>query len=111
MLRLELSTELGYEVMEPGCDFIFNVQAAYTPRQFVVDESLQLSQDIPTTSYIDPATKSRFLRLRAKPGQFTLHYKATVELNHHEARHDQLAETSPLTVPGEVLPYLCPSRY
>lgn len=111
MLRLEFSTELGYDVIEPGCDFIFNVQAAYTQRQFVVSESLQLSQDVPTTSYIDPATQSRFLRLRAKPGSFILRYQATVELAHYEARHEELTEISPLTMPGDVLTYLYPSRY
>jgi transglutaminase-like putative cysteine protease len=111
MLRLEFSTELGYEVLGTACDFIFNVQAAYTPRQFVVNESLSLSQNLAYTVFTDPATKSRFLRLRAEPGPFTLRYQATVELVHHEAQPGQLPELSPQALPGEVLPYLYPSRY
>ena len=31
MLRLELSTQLGYEVLDENCDFIFNVHAAHMP--------------------------------------------------------------------------------
>ena len=111
MLRLELSTELGYDVSEPGCDFIFNIQAAYTPRQFVVSESLHLSQNVAYSTYIDPATQSRYLRLHAESGPFTVRYHAVVELTHYEARPDQLPELSPQALPSEVLTYLYPSRY
>ena len=111
MLRLELSTELGYEILEPGCDFIFNIQAAYTPRQFVVSESLHLSQNVATSSYIDPATQSRFLRLRAGQGLLTVRYNAVVELTHYEAKPELLPELSPQALPGDVLQYLYPSRY
>lgn len=111
MVRLEFSTVLGYEVMAPGADFIFNIQAAYTPRQLVVNESLGLSQPVPTSSYTDPATQSRFLRLHAEPGTFTLSYTAVVDLVHYEAQPGSLPELSPLALPGEVLPYLYPSRY
>lgn len=111
MIRLEFSTKLGYDVQAPGCDFIFNIQAAYTPRQFVVFESLQLSPDVATTAYTDPATRSRFLRLHAGAGWFSLLYNAVVELTHFEASADQLPELSPQALPGDVLPYLYPSRY
>lgn len=111
MVRLEFSTVLGYEVMAPGADFIFNIQAAYTPRQLVVHESLGLSQPVLTSSYTDPATQSRFLRVHAQPGTFTLSYTAVVDLIHFEAQPGSLPELSPLALPGEVLPYLYPSRY
>lgn len=64
-----------------------------------------------TSSYIDPATQSRFLRLHANAGPFILDYRAVVDLTHYEARPDQLPELSPQALPGEVLPYLYPSRY
>lgn len=111
MVRLEFSTVLGYDVMAPGADFIFNIQAAYTPRQVVVHESLGLSQPVLTSSYTDPATQSRFLRVHAEPGSFTLSYAAVVDLVHYEAQPGSLPELSPLALPGEVLPYLYPSRY
>ncbi|WP_366110211.1 hypothetical protein [Acidithiobacillus sp.] len=40
MIRLRLSLALSYEVNAPGSDFIFNIHAAHTNRQKVVDESL-----------------------------------------------------------------------
>lgn len=111
MVRLEFSTELAYDITGAPCDFIFNIQAAFTPRQIVISETLGFTQNVPYNVYTDPATQSRFLRLSANPGQFTLRYEATVELVHYEAHPGQLPELSSQALPGEVLTYLYPSRY
>ena len=111
MLMLELSTQLGYEVLDAGCDFIFNIHAAHTPRQTVVHESLQLSQNLPVSFYTDPATQNRFLRLRVAAGPFTLNYSAVLDITHFEAAPQDLFELSAQALPGEVLTYLSPSRY
>ena len=39
MVRLALTTQLQYAVLDASCDFIFNIEAARTPRQTVVTES------------------------------------------------------------------------
>lgn len=111
MVRLEFSTQLGYDIGSSGADFIFNIQAARTRRQLVVREDLQIDQNVATSSYIDPATQSRYLRLHAGPGQLTVRYSAVVDLIHFESDPAQLSEINPLAVPGDVLPYLYPSRY
>jgi transglutaminase-like putative cysteine protease len=111
MVRLELSTQLGYEVLDAGCDFIFNIHAAHTARQTVVHESLQLSQNLPVSYYTDPATQNRFLRVRAAAGPFTLNYGAVLDITHFEAQPQDLFELSAQALPGEVLTYLSPSRY
>ena len=111
MVRLELSTQLAYEVLDAGCDFIFNIHAAHTPRQTVVHESLQLSQNLPVSFYTDAATQNRFLRLRAAAGPLTLSYSAVLDITHFEARPQDLSELSAHALPGEVLTYLSPSRY
>jgi hypothetical protein len=46
MVRLDFSIELSYEIDPPGCDLIFNIQAAHTPQQTVVSEQLALSQQL-----------------------------------------------------------------
>ena len=111
MVRLELSTQLAYEVLDAGCDFIFSIHAAHTPRQTVVHEALQLSQNLPVSFYTDPATQNRFLRLRAAAGPFTLNYRAVLDIRHFEATARDLVELSAQALPGEVLTYLSPSRY
>ena len=68
MVRLELSTQLSYEIFDAPCNFIFNIEAARTPRQTVLHESLQLPPGVIADRYTDPLTHSRFLRLSADPG-------------------------------------------
>ncbi len=111
MLRLKFSIELDYEIDPPGCDFIFSIHAAQTPQQIVVSESLLISQSLPSHSYTDPVTHTRFLRLKAYAGALTVRYDASVDLDHHTAHPAQLAEVAVANLPGAVLPYLYPSRY
>ena len=74
MIRLRLSLALSYEVNEPGSDFIFNIHAAHTSRQTVVDESLVVNQQVPLTVAADPTTGNRYLQIShrrdPKAGQF-----------------------------------------
>ena len=111
MVRMAFSTSLQYDILDAGCDFIFNVQAAYTPRQTAMDESLTFNQSVSPSFYTDPQTRSRFISVRAQQGLFSLNYSAVVDLVHFEAAVDQLYELSPQALPGYVLPYLYPSRY
>ena len=111
MVRMALSTQLEYEIFDTGCDFIFNIQAAFTPRQWVVEESLSFSQTLTANYYTDAQTQSRFIALHAMQGQFTVGYSAVVDLTHFKAAPNALFEVSPQALPGHVLPYLYPSRY
>lgn len=111
MVRMAFSTQLEYEVLDAGCDFFFNIQAAYTPRQRVVEELLSFNQNLTASFYTDPQTRSRFIALHALQGTFSIGYRAVVELTHFEAAPRALFEVSPPALPGHVLPYLYPSRY
>jgi len=111
MLRLQLSLELDYEVFDPGCDFIFNIHAAHTDRQRVVDESLSINQQVDTTVETDPTTQNRYLRLSALPGPLRVAYNATVDLDHHFAQPSSIGEVRVANLPAQVLSYIYPSRY
>ena len=111
MVRLEFSTELSHEADEFGADFIFNVRAARTPRQTIVSERLELSQNVPASQYTDPVTNSRLLQLHVQTGPFTLRFAAVVGIDHFQAQPGQLMASSVHILPGAVLPYLCPGRY
>jgi transglutaminase-like putative cysteine protease len=111
MIRLQLSLELDYEVSAPGCDFIFNIHVAHTERQRVVDEALTLSQDVVPNVETDPATRNRYMRVRAFAGPLKVAYSATVDLSHHFAQPDQIAEVPVARLPAQVLSYIYPSRY
>ncbi len=111
MARLQFSLRLYYEITSPACDFIFNLEAAHTPQQSVVREKLTLSQDVPTQSYLDPVTRTRWLRLTGHNGPLTVDYEAVVDIEHYAVPPSQLGESWVADLPADVLPYLLPSRY
>jgi transglutaminase-like putative cysteine protease len=111
MIRLRLALELDYDIAEPGCDFIFNIHAAHTDRQRVVEECLELSQDVQPRVETEPATRNRYLRVNALAGPLKLAYRATVELSHHIAEPAQIGEVPVARLPAQVLSYIYPSRY
>jgi transglutaminase-like putative cysteine protease len=108
---MAFSTQLEYDVLDAGCDFIFNIQAACTPRQTVVEEALSFNQSATASYYTDAQTQGRFIALQARRGGVSIRYSAVVELTHFEAAPGSLLEHSPQALPGYVLPYLYPSRY
>lgn len=110
-VRLHYSVELRYDVLSAGADFIFNVQAARTRHQHVVQEKLEVSQQVLLQTHTDNATRARHLRLRAQAGPLSLRYQAVLDIAHHRADPATLAEVWIPDLPGDVLPYLYPSRY
>jgi transglutaminase-like putative cysteine protease len=111
MIRLRLALELDYDIAEPGCDFIFNIHAAHTERQRVVQEHLTLSQDVQHRVEMDAATRNRRLRVQALAGPMKVAYEATVDLSHHMADPGGIAEIPVASLPAEALTYVYPSRY
>jgi len=111
VVRLQFSVELNYQVLEPGADFIFNLQAAQTRHQRVVSERLEISQSVVTRSHTDAVAHTRTLRLSAMPGPLRVLSAATVDIAHHGMQPQDLGEVRIPDLPPQVLPYLYPSRY
>lgn len=111
MVRLQFSVELNYQVLEPGADFIFNLQAAQTRHQRVVSERLEISQSVATRSHTDAVAHTRTLRLSALPGPLRVLSAATVDIAHDRMQPQDLGEVRIPDLPPHVLPYLYPSRY
>lgn len=110
-VRLQYEVDLRYQVNSPDSDFIFNIQAARTPQQQVVWETLAVSQNVPLQEHVDAQTAARFLRLRAATGELAIRYTACVELRPVGESPANIVESWIPSLPGEVLPYLYPSRY
>ena len=111
MIRLAFKVELNYQVLEPGADFIFNIQPAYTGQQRVLSEELLIHPPVKAQSHQDTATQTRYLRFVASPGPLRVTSSATVDIDHHVQPPQQVGETRVADLPGAVLPYLYPSRY
>jgi hypothetical protein len=110
-VRLRYRVDLRYDVRTPGCDFIFNVQAARTPHQRLLSEKLEINQPIAHHGFVDAQTGTRFLRLRADQGPLRVCCETVLELLHHREPAGNLAEVAICDLPAATLPYLYPSRY
>ena len=111
MVRLKFFIELKYEIAGYPSDFIFNIHAAQTQCQSLVVENFQVSQPVAVSLFIDPVNGNRYARLRAEPGNLTVRYDATVDIEHHIASPDSVKEVPIAELPAEALAYIYPSRY
>ena len=79
MVRIQFAIDLHYELGFQGADFVFNIHAAKTANQTIINEQLVISQQVPHTIQTDPATCTRYLRLTGAPGPLHITYKAMAE--------------------------------
>ncbi len=111
MVRLQLAIELNYEIMHQASDFIFNIHAAQTIHQSVLEESLVISPYIQSLVYKDSMLGARFIKLRADPGPLKVRYVATVDISHHFESPSRIEEMAVSQLHPSVLNYIYPSRY
>ena len=111
MVRLKLSIELQYEIVDQISDFIFNIHAAQTQCQSLVMENFQVSQPVDVALFTDKAHGNRYARLRALSGPLTVRYDAVIDIDHHIASPDSVGEVPIAQLPADALSYIYPSRY
>ncbi len=111
MIRLSFDIELKYQIAEQPADFVFNIHAARTPWQTVVNEVLTIDPAAESVLQNDAALDNRYLRLRAGPGAVAVRYGATVDIEHHRQSPALLDEVPIARIPAQVLPFIYPSRY
>lgn len=91
-------------------DFVFQIHALEGADQHIQSESLKLTPSAFYRVYEDPHVGQRFLRVQAKPGTFTLRYKARVAVA-RPPRRRHAPELPIAELPDEVLHNLMPTRY
>ena len=111
MIRIEHQVSLQYQIGAAGADLILNIHAAQTACQSVGQERVHISQPVVYEMFVDPVTRSRFMRLRALPGWLQVQHSASVDVRHHQRDPDAVGEVAVSRLPFETLTYLNPSRY
>lgn len=111
MVRLKFSITLAYQILDRPCDFIFNIQPAFTERQCVSDETLSVSQQVPIQALVNDTDGSRFLRLQANAGSLVVNYQGTVDINHFQEDPSVLMEMQVADLPLDAMAFVYPSRY
>jgi transglutaminase-like putative cysteine protease len=109
MKTFHVDCELDYEVARQAV-FVFNLGAASTPHQRVIAEQIDVGPGIVIDEFFDEVGHNRFHRANVAPGNFSIRYRATVELD--PPWTDTAANEIALAdLPGRVLSYLQSSRY
>jgi transglutaminase-like putative cysteine protease len=111
MVRIQFTIDLHYELGFQGADFVFNIHAAKTASQTIINEQLVISQQVPHTIQTDPATCTRYLRLTGAPGPLHISYKAVLDIKQQVDQPDLIQETPIAKLPLSALTYIYPSRY
>jgi len=109
MKTLQIRCELDYLAAEPA-DYVFNIQAAHHPWQYIVSENLYVDPPAQFSFGLHPTGLNRLAKMRGGAGPLTVRYDATVQVNYPlPTGHEE--EMSIANLPVEVIPYIWASRY
>lgn len=111
-MTFSISSELSYEVFSPTT-FIFNIQAAISDNQVIMEESLLITPNIPFEEFSLVNVDARFIKLTVNKGLFfTITYKALVEVQYRIIPDATILPLIPtIELDTEILPFLFPSRH
>ncbi|MBC7889796.1 MAG: transglutaminase family protein [Ferruginibacter sp.] len=111
-MKFNIFSELSYEVFSPTT-FIFNVQAARSPNQSIIEETLLVTPGLNFEEFTLNNVDARFIRMEVGTGiYFTITYYALVDVQYRIIDEKALAQSIPIIqLNTEVLPYLFPSRH
>jgi transglutaminase-like putative cysteine protease len=108
--QIDYNVELNYEVLAPS-DFVFNIQAAQTEQQHVLQESVALQPEVAYQSETEPVYGNRLLRAHCDGGAFRVRYSGRVQVSHYMAEPERVVQVPIAELPASVLHFLMPSRY
>jgi transglutaminase-like putative cysteine protease len=110
MTSIFVGSDLSYEVKQ-RTSFLFQVAVATTPHQKVRREVIHMSTGGRVDECAHGELDNRMHRVVAEPGDFTLSYRAEIELSAEVVDPNELNEIEHPALPAVVLPFLNPSRY
>jgi transglutaminase-like putative cysteine protease len=108
MVKLSIQAELAY-TFEQATQIIANIEASHTNDQMILSESLGIQ---PPVEILSDKTPHGDRRIRASlSGDVTIRYSAVVENNVRQLLPKSGRQHIWSDLPGEVLPFLLPSRF
>ena len=110
MNQIKVGSRIVYQVKTPTT-FLFNISVSRNEHQQVVEESLSVEPFHKIEECVVGELGNRLVRLSVPPGNLTIHYNATVNMNAVVADVTYVGETAYEQLPPNVLTYLNPSRY
>lgn len=111
MVRLKISIELAYQVLDSSCDFVFNIHPAITLNQHVVSESVSVNQVARPGIFVHEDDGTRYMRVQANAGPLVVCYEGILDIQHVESAAESLREMPVAELPLDMFCYIYPSRY
>jgi transglutaminase-like putative cysteine protease len=108
-MRLKIEVDLDYAFPRPA-DVLLQVEVAAMPDQRIVSEALTVWSDTPIAAVVGEDGVGQRCWARGD-GRLVARYAAVVEILRTGAPLAALPATAVRDLPGEVVPYLLPSRY
>src|SRR5262249_5180215 len=99
-----------YQLQAPT-DFIFQVHAAKTARQVVVNEAFSISTHPSLDTFETPSSRNRVVRTLIGPGNVDVDYQAEVDVSPRQFDPSAVQEFGFASLPVDTLVYLLPSRF
>ncbi|KLU05798.1 transglutaminase domain protein [Rhodopirellula islandica] len=110
MNQIKVGSRIVYQVKSPTT-FLFNISVAQNEHQPIVDEAFIVEPFHEIHECAVSQLGNRLVRLSVPPGDLTIRYNATVNLNAEQVEATDVGETPYEQLPADVLTYLNPSRY
>ena len=111
-MKFDITSELSYEVFSPTT-FIFNIQAAKSATQVIIEESICINPILNFKEFTFNSADTRFILLEvSKDTSFTITYNAQVDVEYKVVDEKMLLQSIPIIeLDEQVIPYLFPSRH
>ena len=111
-MKFNVFSELTYVATTPAT-FIFNIHAAKTPGQLILEESFSISPDLYFETFSMGNSGATFVKLELfVPLNFTITYEALVDVSYQVIDESILSRpVSIMQLDPAVIPYLYPSRH
>lgn len=110
MKVISVGCNLTYQV-DRATSFLFQLAVSENPYQSILNETIQIDPDSKLDVCHTGLLGNRMHRLLTQPCEFTVAYRAVVQLDQAVARQIDLTEVNHSELPADVLPFLNPSRY
>ncbi|APZ95296.1 transglutaminase-like domain-containing protein [Fuerstiella marisgermanici] len=110
MSLIDVACDLTYQVRTTTV-FLFQIEAARTPRQCVISENLSLNPNVTVETFEIGTDGNQLQRVSVEPCTLEVSYRATVELKPGKEDSNDIGESPISQTPPAVLTYLNPSRY
>ena len=110
-MKFYAEAQLDY-VVNGEASILTSIKCLSTPSQIITSESLMYSREVICEDLVVDSSFGRSTRVNVtEAGPLTLNYEAHVEIRPEFVEGASLANPVLSTLPGDVLPFLYPSRY